>query len=81
MGEAMETAPLIVTLKTAIAATFITFFAGIFLAYGVAKMKKFKGLADAIITLPMVLPPTVVGFFFYSVTRQAECDWEVFTAV
>ena len=32
----MEIAPLIVTLKTAVAATFITFFAGIFLAYKVA---------------------------------------------
>ncbi len=28
-----------------------------------ANLEKFKGLADAIITLPMVLPPTVVGFF------------------
>lgn len=59
----MEIAPLIVTLKTAVAATFITFFAGIFLAYKVANLKRFKGLADALITLPMVLPPTVVGFF------------------
>ena len=59
----MELSPFIVTLKTAVAATFITFFAGIFLAYEVVKLKKFKGLADAIITLPMVLPPTVVGFF------------------
>lgn len=41
----------------------ITFFAGIFFAYKVANLKKFKGIADAIITLPMVLPPTVVGFF------------------
>ncbi len=59
----MELSPFIVTLKTAVAATFITFFAGIFLAYEVVKLKKFKGLADVIITLPMVLPPTVVGFF------------------
>ncbi|MBR1419497.1 MAG: molybdate ABC transporter permease subunit [Selenomonadaceae bacterium] len=59
----MEIAPLIVTLKTAIASTLITFFAGIFLAYKVASLKKFKGIADAVITLPMVLPPTVVGFF------------------
>ena len=59
----MEIAPLIVTLKTAVAATFITFFAGIFLAYKVVKLKRFKGAADALITLPMVLPPTVVGFF------------------
>ncbi|MBQ7703998.1 MAG: molybdate ABC transporter permease subunit [Selenomonadaceae bacterium] len=59
----MEIAPLIVTLKTALSATFITFFAGIFLAYKVANLKRFKGIADALITLPMVLPPTVVGFF------------------
>lgn len=59
----MEIAPLLVTLKTALASTFITFFAGILIAYEVAKLKKFKGLADALITLPMVLPPTVVGFF------------------
>ena len=63
MGDKMEIAPLIVTLKTAIASTLITFFAGIFLAYKVASLKKFKGIADAVITLPMVLPPTVVGFF------------------
>ena len=63
MGDKMEIAPLIVTLKTAIASTLITFFAGIFLAYKIANLKKFKGIADAVITLPMVLPPTVVGFF------------------
>lgn len=59
----MEISPFIITLKTAIAATFITFFLGIFLAYEVVRMKKLKNLADAIIILPMVLPPTVVGFF------------------
>lgn len=59
----MEISPFIITFQTAIAATFITFFLGIFLAYEVVRMKKFKNLADAIIILPMVLPPTVVGFF------------------
>ena len=59
----MEISQLIVTLKTAIFSTVITFFLGIFLAYRVTKMKKFKNLVDAIIILPMVLPPTVVGFF------------------
>lgn len=59
----MEISPFIITFKTAIAATFVTFFLGIFLAYRVVRMKKFKNLADAIIILPMVLPPTVVGFF------------------
>ena len=55
--------PLIITLKTSAVATTITFFIGIFLAYVVCNMKRGKELADAIIMLPMVLPPTVVGFF------------------
>lgn len=59
----MELSPLIITLETAGAATVVTFFAGIGLALAVVRMNRFKGLADAIITLPMVLPPTVVGFF------------------
>lgn len=59
----MEASPLIITLETAGAATVATFFAGIGLALAVVRMNRFKGLADAIITLPLVLPPTVVGFF------------------
>ena len=59
----MELSPLIITLETAGAATVVTFFAGIGLAWMVVRMNHLKGLADAIITLPMVLPPTVVGFF------------------
>ena len=55
--------PLIISLKTAALATVITFFAGIFLAYVVVNLKRGKTLADALIMLPMVLPPTVVGFF------------------
>ena len=55
--------PLIITLKTSAVATLITFFAGIFLAYAVCNLKRGKNLIDAIIMLPMVLPPTVVGFF------------------
>lgn len=59
----MEWSPLIISLETAFTATFITFFLGIALAYGVVRMNKGQVLMDAIITLPMVLPPTVVGFF------------------
>ena len=55
--------PLLITLKTAAAATLITFFAGIFLARIVCNMKRGKSLVDAIIMLPLVLPPTVAGFF------------------
>ncbi len=59
----MEISPLAVTLKVALTATTITFFLGIFLAYGVSKLRRCKALADAILTLPLVLPPTVAGFF------------------
>ena len=55
--------PLIITLKTSLVATVITFFLGIFFARAVVNLKRFKGLADAVLTLPMILPPTVVGFF------------------
>ncbi|BAL82482.1 putative molybdenum ABC transporter permease protein [Selenomonas ruminantium subsp. lactilytica TAM6421] len=59
----MELAPLMITLQTAGVATVATFFLGIGLALMVVRMQRFQGLADAVITLPMVLPPTVVGFF------------------
>ena len=55
--------PFIITLETAVTATIITFFLGISSAYGVVRMRKGRGLLDALITLPLVLPPTVVGFF------------------
>ena len=59
----MEIAPLIITLETAVTATIVTFLAGTGLALAVVRMRRFQGLADAVITLPLVQPPTVVGFF------------------
>ena len=55
--------PLIISLQVATLATVVAFFAGIALAYFVDKLRRGKTLVDAIIMLPMVLPPTVVGFF------------------
>ena len=57
--------PLIISLEVAGLATVITFFVGIALAYGVMQIRsRLAGtIADAVITLPLVLPPTVVGFF------------------
>ena len=56
--------PLIISLEVAGLATVITFFLGIALAYGVLQIRsRLAGtIADAVITLPLVLPPTVVGF-------------------
>jgi len=59
----MDFSPLLISLKTAFLATIITFFVGLMAARWVVKIKHGKGLIDGIFTLPMVLPPTVVGFF------------------
>jgi len=59
----MDYSPLFISLKTALLATMITFFLGLFAARWVVKIKHCKGLIDGIFTLPMVLPPTVLGFF------------------
>ena len=69
--DAMETiiknldwSPLFISLKTGIVATFISFFLGIYAARKVVKTTPGKkAVIDGILTLPMVLPPTVAGFF------------------
>lgn len=59
----MNYSPLLISLRAAIIATIITFILGIYAAYLTTKLNKFKGLVDGVLTLPLVLPPTVVGFF------------------
>lgn len=59
----MDISPLIISFKVAFTATIITVILGIPLAWKVANMKKGKGIIDGIATMPMVLPPTIVGFF------------------
>ena len=52
-------------MKTASLSIVITFFLGVWAARIVvmSKSQKFKTVVDGILTLPMVLPPTVAGFF------------------
>jgi molybdate transport system permease protein len=59
----MDLNPLWISLKTALLATTITFILGIAVARQMAD-KEFRGksLLDGIFILPLVLPPTVVGF-------------------
>lgn len=53
-------------LKTGLAATVIAFFLGIFCARKIMKLKPgARAVLDGILTLPLVLPPTVAGFFCY----------------
>jgi len=54
--------PLFLSLKAATIATLITFIFGIYIAFLTTKLRRFKGLVDGFLTLPLVLPPTVVGF-------------------
>lgn len=59
----MDFSPLYISLKTAGLATVITFVLGIYAPRFIVKLKKYQGFIDGLITLPLVLPPTVVGFF------------------
>ena len=61
----MDFRPIFVSLKTASISIVCTFFLGIALAAWVTTIqsKKKKAMIDGILTLPMVLPPTVAGFF------------------
>ena len=60
----LDWSPLFISLKTGVVATVISFFLGIFAARKVVKASPGKkAVIDGILTLPMVLPPTVAGFF------------------
>lgn len=60
----LDWSPLFISLKTGVVATVISFFLGIFTARKVMNASPGKkAVLDGILTLPMVLPPTVAGFF------------------
>ena len=60
----MDWFPLWNSLRIAAISTVIIFFAGIFAAYYIARLPRLiKGVLDVVLTLPMVLPPTVCGYF------------------
>lgn len=60
----MNFSPLLISLKTAIFSTIITSIIGISISYKMANYKgRSKGIIDGILTLPLILPPTVIGFF------------------
>lgn len=60
---ALDLSPLAISLKVAFLATFFTFFLGIYAARLVMRLGRGRGLVDGFFTLPLVLPPTVLGFF------------------
>ena len=60
----MDWYPLFNSLRVALISCAVVFFLGIFAAYYVARLPRaVKGVLDVVLTLPMVLPPTAVGYF------------------
>lgn len=60
----MDLFPLYNSLRIAAISSVIVFFTGVFAAYYVAKLPRIiKGVLDVLLTLPLVLPPTVCGYF------------------
>ena len=60
----MDLYPLFNSIRIALISSILVFFMGIFTAYYIAKLPKVvKGILDVFLTLPMVLPPTVCGYF------------------
>lgn len=55
--------PIILSIRVALAATAIAFFLGIFFAYLLTKKKvPGKNIWETILILPMILPPSIVGY-------------------
>ena len=60
----MDWYPLFNSLRIALISSVIVFFTGICAAYYIARLHPvLKGFLDVVLTLPLVLPPTVVGYF------------------
>lgn len=64
----MDWYPLFNSLRIAGISTVIVFFAGIYAAHIIAKAPRVvKGILDVVLTMPLVLPPTVVGYLLLRV--------------
>jgi molybdate transport system permease protein len=60
--------PLYNSLRITAISAIIVFFTGIAAAYYIARFPRFvKGILDVVLTLPMVLPPTVMGYLLLRV--------------
>lgn len=59
----MDWSPLAISLKTSLAATGIALSLGVLAAWAIQGLgRRLKAVLDVLFTLPMVLPPTVLGF-------------------
>jgi molybdate transport system permease protein len=74
--------PLLLTIKIAAISTFFVAILGILIAYLLAK-REFTGrwLADVLVTLPLVLPPTVTGYILVILLGKNGVIGSVFTKI
>lgn len=81
--QSLDWTPLFISLKTGVVTTIVCFFIGIWIAYYVMRTNRIiAAIIDGILTLPLVLPPTVAGFlllYVFSLRRPVgEGLYEVF---
>ena len=76
-----DISPLFITLKIATVSTVFTFFFGILFARLVYPVKRCRFLIDGILSLPMVLPPTVVGFFLLIIFGKNSATGRILSAL
>ena len=59
----MDLYPLYNSVRIALISTAIIFFVGTAAAYYISRLPRvLKGILDVILTIPLVLPPTVIGY-------------------
>lgn len=77
----MDFSPLWISLKTAFVVTIITSIIGVFVSYKMANYKgKARGILDGVFTLPLILPPTVIGFFLLLICGKNGVVGKIFMA-
>lgn len=61
----MDLSPIWISIKTTVCSSAVTFILGILAAWAVMfiKSRRIQAAVDGILTIPLVLPPTVAGFF------------------
>ncbi len=64
LGVPLDTHPIWLTLQVAAATTAVLLALGVPLAWGLARMRsRWRVVLEALVSLPLVLPPTVLGFY------------------
>lgn len=83
MTEDISLSPIFISLFTVLTSGIFVFFAGIFAAFAVGKIKslRIRNLADSVITLGMVLPPTVMGFFLLMIFGPDALPGRIFSSL